>query len=139
MIIAIRIRGLVNIRKDYKQAMNVLRLRRKYCAILISKKTEHVLDKIKDYIMYGEIDKEVLKELITKRGRMPGEKPVKVDDKFIEELIAEKTTLKSKNIKPFFRLHPPIGGFKKPTKRQFPKGVLGKNPKINEILRKMLQ
>ena len=41
-------------------------------------------------------------------------------------------------IKKFFRLHPPIKGFKKSTKKPVPQGVLGKNKDIAKLLEKML-
>lgn len=127
MIIAIRIRGMVGIRKDVEGALNILRLRKKYSCVLVDEKDKSrigMLNKVKDCISYGEISEETRKELILKRGRLQGDKHVK--------------DANDKNIKPFFRLHPPIGGFKKSTKLLYPKGVLGKNEKINELLRRML-
>jgi len=50
-----------------------------------------------------------------------------------------KVKLEEKNIKPFFRLNPPRGGFKKSTKKMFPNGILGNNKeKINEFIITML-
>jgi len=40
-------------------------------------------------------------------------------------------------LKPFFRLHPPRGGLKN-SKEPFPKGVLGYNKEINELVERML-
>jgi large subunit ribosomal protein L30 len=40
---------------------------------------------------------------------------------------------------PYFRLAPPRGGFKRSMRRQFTeKGILGNNPKLEEIVRRMI-
>ena len=71
--------------------------------------------------------------LVEKRGKVIGSKKLDVK-KVVEDL---KKNGKSEIIKPFFRLHPPIGGIK--TKLHFPKGVLGNNKKeINKLIEKML-
>lgn len=125
-IAVIRIRGLVEVRKDLERTLDILRLRKKYSCVLVENKKDvlGMLEKVKHLIAYGEIDEDTKKELILKRGRLSGDKPVK--------------SINDKDMKPFFRLHPPIGGFKKSTKKLFPHGVLGENKKINELIRRML-
>ncbi|MGC9309895.1 MAG: uL30 family ribosomal protein [Candidatus Nanoarchaeia archaeon] len=49
----------------------------------------------------------------------------------VDEKLAEK--LKGKK-----GLHPPRGGFKKSTKLEYPKGILGKNKDINKLIERML-
>lgn len=140
MIVAIKIRSSIGVRKDVKGALNVLKLRKVYVCKLFneSETIKGLLNKVSDVVAFGEIDKETLKELIAKRGRLPGDKPAKTDEKFIDDLIAGKVKLEDKNMKPFFRLHPPIGGFRKSTKKRYPQGVLGENKKIGELIRRML-
>ncbi len=143
MIVAIRIRGLVGTGKETNHALYVLGLQKKYSCVLIKEEPDRLgmIEKVKDCMSFGQIDKETLKELLIKRGKHPGDKPLKandIDDNFVNNLIAGKASLKDKNIKSFFRLHPPIGGFRKSTKQLYPNGMLGKNPKINELLRRML-
>ena len=144
MIAAIRIKGLVDIPRDSKRTMDLLGIRKKYSCILLQETPEikGMLKKVGGYIAYGEANKETIKNLIMKRGRMQGDKPIKADEekieKITEDLLSNKINLKNLKIKPFFRLHPPRGGFKKSTRLMYPKGILGKNDKINEIIMRML-
>lgn len=145
MIAVIRIRGMANTPGNIKRTMHVLRLRKKYVCVLLdeSKQTVGMLEKAKGEIAYGIIDKETLKQLILKRGRMPGDKPITLSesqiDTFAENFIAGKAKLDDIKIKPFFRLHPPRHGFKKSIKLLWPDGMLGnQGDKINETLGRML-
>ena len=140
MIAVIRISGDVKISEKIRESLNRIRLRRKYSCVLL-KPTENnlkLLRKIRDYIAYGSIDKETLKELIEKRA-IPLKKGTKIDsEKIISNL--EKTSLFDLGIKPFFRLHPPRKGID--SKKHFgttKKAVLGDNKeKINDLIRRML-
>ncbi|MEM2089957.1 MAG: 50S ribosomal protein L30 [Candidatus Pacearchaeota archaeon] len=143
-IAVIRIRGLVGVRREIRETLDKLKLRKKFVCVIVddTKEIMGMLKKAQNYIAYGEIDEETLKELIMKRGRKPGNKPIEIGGKKLEEFIKEflqgKKKLKDLGIKPFFRLHPPRQGFKKSIKLLYPKGVLGYNPKIKELIRRML-
>ena len=144
MIAAIRIRGLVGKSEKVNNTFQRLRLRKKHVCVLLPERAEikGMIKKVNNYITYGEIDKETMKELIEKRGKLEGDKKVgSVDEEFINNLIEGKATLKDKKIKPFFRLHPPkkgfgAGGIKKPFKERGALGYRGKE--INMLIRKML-
>lgn len=138
MILAIRISGMVEISGEVSEALHRMRLRRKYCAVLIKPTPENMalITKVRNTIAYGDVDKETLQLLIEKRGVSADGK--KVDAKKVVEGL-DKSDLASLGLKPFFRLHPPRGGID--TKIHFgtKKGVLGDNKaKINELVRKML-
>ena len=131
MIAIIRIRGQVKLKHEIAETLSRLRLRRKLACVVIDEKNAvkmGMLKKVSQYVVYGKIDEKILKELIEKRGEL---KP---------EIRAGKTKPKKtiETIKPFFRLHPPLGGFKKSTKLMQPKGVLGENKNISELLGRML-
>jgi|SRR3989344_1147541 len=142
MIIAVRIAGMVDMPGRFSEALYRLRLGRKYSAVLV-KPTEpnlKLLRILRDHIAYGDIDKETLIMLLKKRAKMTGklDKDKKIDaEKIASEL--DKKSLSELGVKPFFRLHPPIGGIN--TKNHFPikKGVLGDNKtEINKLVRRML-
>ena len=141
MFVVIRIRGSVGLKKDVKDTFSMLRLHRKmHCTIL--KETDGVkgmLKKVRDWITWGEIDDNILKYLIEKRGRKPGNKRLKKEE--IEEIfnkIKENEKI-PKEIKPVFRLTPPSKGFKKSVKQHYPKGELGyRGKEINELLKRMI-
>jgi large subunit ribosomal protein L30 len=144
-IVMIRIRGTVNTPKYIGQSLDYLRLRQKFVCIVIEDNKENLgrIKAVKDYVAFGEIDEETLRALILKRGRREGDKPVeaagKTVDEFVKKFLEGKASFEDLKIKPFFRLHPPAGGFKKSIKQPFPKGVLGnQNKEINKLLTKML-
>ncbi len=124
-IAVIRIRGLTGVRRDIKETLEMLRLRRKYACVVL-KGTPSVLgmiNKAKDYVTWGPIDDKTKKLLIEKRGK-----------KFKDKDGKEK-------LKPFFRLSPPRKGFeRKGTKVSFKiGGALGdRGEKINELVERMV-
>lgn len=159
----IRIRGRVDVHPDVEYTLRLLRLHRKHHLVLYPSTLpgiERMLHKAKDWITWGEIDRDVLIELLRRRGRIPGNKPL------TDEYIAEKLGLKGgieeladkllrgeimlhrlydkKNkkwiIKPVFQLHPPRGGFRGSIKKPYGAGgELGyRGPAINELIRRML-
>ena len=138
MIAIIRIKGLVNVKKDIEETMQRLRLKKKFSCVVVeeNKEIEGMIKKIRNHVTFGKIDDETLKLLIEKRGRKPGNKLVKKEE--IEKIVEEIKNNNIKKIKPFFRLHPPIKGFKN-IKTHYPRGDLGdRKEKINELLRRMI-
>ena len=138
MIAVLRINGMVDVRKDVRETLDRLRLRKKLVCVLIDEKDEIMMGMVKsvrDYVAYGTIDDEMAKKIISSRGKFIGEKDV--EEKDAEKILGEikKGTWK---IKRFFRLHPPRGGFRKSTQKSYPKGILGKHEDISKLLERML-
>ncbi len=138
MIVVIRISGLVEVDSGINETLSRIRLRRKYSAVLLRETPENIklLQKVRSFIAYGNINDETLALLIQKRAQSIGKK--KIDVKSVIEQLKNKD-LSDLDIKPFFRLHPPKGGID--SKLHFPirKGVLGDNKdKINDLVRRML-
>lgn len=136
MIAAIRMAGEIGLSKKEKANLYNLRLRRKYSCVLI--KDRGLLENVKTWICYGEIDQDTLKLLISTRARKSGNKPVSEGADSIIKKLGEGKTFSDLGIKPFFRLHPPKGGFKRSTKLLYPRGILGENKDINDLIRRML-
>ncbi len=152
MIAVVRIRGKIGINRDIERTLYLLRLRKKnHCVILnLNKNVVGMLNKIKHYVTWGEINKEILEELLKKRGRIAGNKRLTEEylkqkinmgfDEFSKKLIEGKIKLTDvPGIKPFFRLKPPTKGFKN-TKKEFSLGGdLGyRGKEINELLKRMI-
>lgn len=119
MIAVIRIKGKIGLSKDVNETFNRLRLRKKYSCVVLKGSAEELgmIEKLKNFIAYGEISEEVNKELVKKRGKKG----------------------KDGKLKPFFRLHPPIKGIESKKHFGVGKGVLGNNgDKINELIIRML-
>jgi len=136
----IRIKGTIGMNKDMEETLGRLNIRRKYSCTVIKENAvmNGMLKKIENFVAYGDISKEIFTELVKKRGQ-PIDKTKKIDaGKVVEEFFEKNSKkLKELNLKPFFRLHPPIHGIK--TKIHFPKGVLGNHKeKINDLIKRML-
>ena len=78
MFAAIRIRGSVNVRRDIKDTLKMLRLKRtNQCVLLPENLTNKgMLMLSKDFITWGEIENPILEKLLLKRGEMPDNKRV---------------------------------------------------------------
>ncbi|HDD46222.1 MAG TPA: 50S ribosomal protein L30 [Candidatus Aenigmarchaeota archaeon] len=142
MYAAIRIRGRVDVRREIEDTMNMLMLkRRNHCVLLPKNKSiEGMLKKVKDYVTWGELDKETIKAVLKSRGRMIGNK--KLTEEKIEEIIKALENGKSvrsvSGVKPVLRLNSPRKGFKS-IKLAFPKGDLGyRGEKIKELILRMI-
>lgn len=82
----VRVRGSVGVRRDIADTLKMLRLHRvNHCVVVPEEKFKGMIQKAKDYVTYGEINKETLIKLILKRGRLPGNK--RVDEEKIKELM----------------------------------------------------
>ncbi|RLJ03392.1 MAG: 50S ribosomal protein L30 [Candidatus Aenigmatarchaeota archaeon] len=144
----IRLRGNVNVRKEIKDTLEMLHLKRKFSCVLLPENDSYkgMLRKVKDYVTWGEVNEDILKKLFEKRGRI-GRKRLSdnldlIGVKSVDEVIkrfqnGEK--LKDIGLRPFFGLTPPSKGFKKSIIRHYPKGELGyRGEKINELLERMI-
>lgn len=139
MIAIIRISGQVDLSEGIKSTLDRLRLRKKYTCVVLqeNKEISGMLRKVSQYVAYGEIDDEMLKELIIKRGKLIGDKPI--EENLVTSLTAKIKSGEFGNMKRFFRLQPPKKGFNKRSRILYPKGILGNNGKdIALLLRRML-
>lgn len=142
ILVVIRISGMVKVRKDIAETLDRLKIRRKYACVLINKNDKNIygmLKKVKYYVAYGNINKEILKKLIEERAEsIEGRKSkIKINSEEVAEGLFKNKRLKDFGLKEFFRLHPPRKGIK--SKLHYPKGVLGDNKdNINKLIEKML-
>jgi large subunit ribosomal protein L30 len=149
--LVVRIKGTVNIPAWAKMTLDGLNLDRRFRATVVPDSPEYVgmLKKVKDIVAWTKADAGIVKELLEKRGRKTGYKPLTKSDlpkeyKSIDDFaaaIAENKVSISKidGIKPWFALGPPKGGFKRKTKTQYTQhGVLGDDACLVEIVKRML-
>jgi large subunit ribosomal protein L30 len=111
MISIIRIHGMVKIKKTIEETLQRLRLKRKYACVVL-KPTEvnlGMIKKVRDFVAFGEINKETFEKLIESRGKLINKKKAIDAKKIIVELEAGQK-YQDLNLKPFFRLHPPRKG-----------------------------
>jgi large subunit ribosomal protein L30 len=149
--LVVRIKGTVNVPAWAKTTLANLNLDKKFRATLVAENLETLgmLRKVKDIVAWTSVDADFIKELLERRGKLSGYKPITKSDlptgfESIEELataIAQNKTSMSKlnSIKPWFALAPPKGGFKQKTKTQFSQnGVLGHNEQLVQLVKNML-
>lgn len=153
-VAVVRIRGTVNVPKDIRDTLKMLNLTRVNRATLVEPTPPilGMLRKAKDYIIWGEINRETLIELLKTRCEVKGGRKLDTDilkklgfnsiEEFADSLLNAKVKLDrfKRIIKPFFRLHPPKGGFKRSVKKPFSAGgILGYvGDKINDIISRMI-
>lgn len=169
IVAAIRIRGLVDTSPDVEHTLNLLRLRRRFtCSIYpLTDSIRGMLKAAEGWLTWGEVNRDTLVQLLRSRGRLVGDLPLTDDyvKKYgwgsIEELVdafikgevkslwcrkGEKPRIVNgkatciPGLKPFFRLHPPKGGFKKSIKKPYGAGgELGyRGLAINELIMRMI-
>lgn len=132
----VRVRGINLMRGDIKETLTSLRLHRKnYCVVIPdSPAVRGMLQKAKDYITWGEVDEKTFMLLVDKRGEpYAGRTDSYHARKFVE--------VKGKKLKPYFRLHPPVGGFERKGIKMPASlgGVLGyRGERINRLLQRMV-
>jgi large subunit ribosomal protein L30 len=149
----IRVRGTVNINPDIKHTLKLLNLTKVNHCILLEEKpsSKGMIQVAKDYITWGEINKDILSKLISLRGRLEGNKnltneylksstPYDNIEKLSQAIIDKKFRYKDiPNVKPIFRLSPPKKGYEG-IKRSFSKnGALGyRREEINKLIDRMI-
>ena len=135
MYAVIRVRGEINARRDVRDTLKMLNLPYiNNCTLVAEDKNyKGMLQKVKDYITWGEISDEMLRKLLERAG---------MEGKTLEEAAGKlaKGEAKLKDFtSPTVRLHPPIGGYKAIKKPYGMGGTLGYRGKnINELLERML-
>jgi len=123
VFLVIRARSDRGVTVKIRDTMAMLNLTRVNHATILPDDPSYVgmLNKAKDYITWGEVDTEVITNLLKERGRMVGDKPVTDSsikensnyssiEKFAKALSSGEASLKDvDNLKPVLRLHPPRG------------------------------
>jgi len=149
----VRVRGRVHLSGETKDTLRYLRLNRTNHCVLLPQtdSVDGMLQHVKDFITWGEVDPTVAAVLLVRRARLPGDRPiddayVKANSKypsinsFAKAIAGGQATLRDvKGLKPVVRLHPPRGGYEA-TKRAYRSGgSLGyRGKEINELLQRML-
>lgn len=151
-IAIIQIRGTVKTHPDVKKTLELFRLKQKHACVVVddNEVSRGMLKKVKDYTTYGNIDEQLFSEMLEKRGECIGKQTLVEQKVDFKELAANyyKGEIKLRDfepkhqVKPYFRLHPPKGGFEKGgiKKTYVQGGVLGeRNPEaITQLIKKML-
>jgi large subunit ribosomal protein L30 len=151
-LLVVNLRGLVNTRTPVRTTLEQLSIARRFNATIVPDDATHrgMLNLAKDHVAWCKLDSDTAKKLLASRSEKSSGK------RFQESDIVSKTyssfpdlargletgelTMRAiGEIRPFFRLSPPKGGFKKSTRRQYGQGgILGPNDELPKIVEKML-
>jgi large subunit ribosomal protein L30 len=154
LAVVVRVRGSVNVTRDVSATLRKLRLLRVNSSTLVrlTPPVEGMLRSVKEHVFWGRVDKNTLRLLLLKRGRLPGDRRLSDENvskytrfRTLDELV-EAVWLSSspaeaiKPVKPVFRLTPPKGGFKRSVKKPVKKGgILGDwGDRVGWMLRRMV-
>lgn len=153
-IAIVQIRGGVRVGRNAMDTLNTLKLRKKNSCIIVESSPVIIgmLNVIKDYVTWGEVSEDVIKELLVKRGKVVGDKPLTEEylkqnaklsfDELVKKFVDGKMKLRDvPGLKPYFRLKPPVKGFERyGVKLPFSMGgALGyRKDKINDLVMRMI-
>jgi len=150
--LVVRMKGTINVPHWANTTLDLLHLDKRFRATIIPEKenTKGMLNKIKHYVSWQEVDVPTAKELLEKKARKEGYEKLTAEDilklgfKSSDDLaksLVEGTAMlsKLKPLKPWFALAPPKGGFKRSTKRTYGEGgILGNHKELLTQVRLMI-
>ena len=149
----IRVRGQPDVNKDIQYTMGLLNLTRvNHCVVVPdNSSTRGMLQMVKDYCTWGEVEQETLTAMIRTRGKLTGDKDITDDylkektefatiDDLSKAIIENEYRMRDvEDAKPVFRLHPPIKGYEGNKRSYTNGGALGyRGEAINDLINRML-
>ncbi len=152
MLAVVRIRGEAGLKRASKDTLKMLRLDAPHNCVLVPDTPDYrgMIEKVRDQVTYGEIDKQTLVEMLRKRLRTFKDERITEDmlksitghnshEELADVLLQGKVRLSNfKKLQPILRLSSPSKGFKS-TKSHYPEGDLGyRGNDINSLLEKMI-
>ena len=154
VVAVVRIRGHAKIQHQAVETMDILKVNRvNHCVVIpMNPSTKGMLQRVKDYVTWGEVGHEMLAKMLFQKGEVVGggrltDAYVKDNSKFTSILSLAKAIDKGeasmkdvKGLKPVIRLPPPRKGYEN-TKRHFTDGgSLGdRGAEIQKLLDRMLE
>ncbi|HEX9261699.1 MAG TPA: 50S ribosomal protein L30 [Candidatus Bathyarchaeia archaeon] len=153
VLAVVKVRGTISAQREARETLDMLHLSRTNHAVLVVGRPSimGMLRRVQSYVTWGEISKETLTELLTKKGRLAGDK--KLTNEYLKKIgfnsnndlaagIASCKVEFSKlpDIQPLFKLHPPRKGYKGTTKKNFRAGGEAgyRGQSINDLVNRMI-
>ena len=152
LVLVLNIHGKIDSPAPVRKALTELNVERRFSATVVTDDTATIgtLKLCKDYVAWSPLDVELLVTLLKKRGMVSTTS--KLDSAALsvlgfqkykdlaEKIVKEELRLSEiEGVRPFFRLAPPVGGFRASLRRQFSeKGVMGSNPHLPDLVRRMI-
>jgi large subunit ribosomal protein L30 len=150
--VVVRIRGTISAVREARETLELLRLSHTNHAILIDSRPAYkgMLQRVNNYVTWGEPTKETVLAMLQKRGRYLGAKKLaeniektgyKTIDELADAIVNCKVAYKNlPDIEARFKLHPPSKGYKGQTKNSFRAGGEAgyRGEAINELVKRMV-
>jgi len=150
-LLVVNLRGLVNTRAPVRTTLEQLKVGRRFNATIVPDDNVYrgMLNLAKEHVAWCRLDAEIAEKLLKSRsekstGTRVSEAELGKDHSSFAAIAKglENGSLKLNSIeeiRPFFRLSPPRGGFKRSIRRQYRDGgILGPNEDLSKIVEKML-
>ncbi|MBI1979062.1 MAG: 50S ribosomal protein L30 [Candidatus Aenigmarchaeota archaeon] len=152
MLAVVRIGGHAGLERDVKDTLKMLKLDAIHDCVLVPNTPDYkgMVEKVRNHVTYGEIDKQTLAEILRKRLKSTNNERILDDslksisghnscDELADDLLSGKVRLSQfKKLQPVLRLSSPSKGFKS-TKSHYPEGDLGyRKNTINRLLERMI-
>ncbi|MBQ8373735.1 MAG: 50S ribosomal protein L30 [Candidatus Methanomethylophilaceae archaeon] len=149
----IRVRGQPDVNRDIEYTMGLLGLTRVNHLVIVPENdsTKGMLQVVKDYCTWGEVDEATLAALIRARGKLAGDKDITDDylkensefatvDDLAKAIIENNYKMRDvEAAKPVFRMHPPVKGYEGNKRSYQNGGALGyRGAAINDLINRML-
>ena len=152
LLLVVNLHGSINSSAPVRQALTELWVAKKFSASVVTDDpaTVGMLKLCKDYVAWAPVDQGLLGDLLEKRGMVSSTRTLdqsqlkglgfKSHEDLAAKMVKDQVRLSAvKGVLPFFRLAPPKGGFKLSLRRQSTeRGVLGNNPDLAGIVRRMI-
>jgi large subunit ribosomal protein L30 len=152
LLLVVNLHGAINSSAPVRKSLTELWVAKKFSASVVADDlpTVGMLRRCKDYVAWAPVDEELLTDLLKKRGMVSSTKSLdqeslkalgyKSHGELAARMVKEQLRLSAvQGVLPFFRLAPPKGGFRRSLRRQYTeRGLLGNNPKLEEIVRRMV-
>jgi large subunit ribosomal protein L30 len=159
-LLVVNLHGQINVPRGTRETLVQLGLGKRFSAAVVGDDpvSKGSVRLCKDYVAWAPIDEELLTMLLKSRGKLSNTKLL--DDEALkalgykthadlaqaimksettDTLSSVKSSTMGVKLKPFFGLSPPKGGFKRSSRRQFREGgILGENPMLADIVRRMI-
>jgi large subunit ribosomal protein L30 len=150
-LLVVNLRGLVNTRAPVRTTLDQMKVARRFNATIVPNDEVHLgmLNLAKEHLAWCELNAGIAEKLLNTRAEISSGTRVSESQiakeygsfhDIASKLESGEIKLSSINeIRPFFRLSPPRGGFKRSIRRQFRDGgILGPNEDLPSMVEKML-
>jgi large subunit ribosomal protein L30 len=149
----IRVRGQPDVNYNIQHTMGLLGLNKvNHCVVVPENpSTKGMLQVVKDYCTWGEVDEATLAAMLRARGKIVGDDDLTDDylkensefadiDALAKAIIENDCKLKDvEGVKPVIRLHPPVKGYEGNKRSYKNGGALGyRGAAVNDLINRML-